>query len=115
MWECRICRRRRLAEHVDGPFLETMRSVGVKTIFRYYDHPNETLSGKTLHRAEKDLILRYGFSLGVVFQHLNDRFTSFTVERGRIDAERSLILARENGQTENSAMRGQPAAFSIYR
>jgi Domain of unknown function (DUF1906) len=93
-----------LAEHVDAAFLEKMRSIEVKTIFRYYDHPNETLPGKTLHRAEKDLILKYGFSLGVVFQHWNDRFTSFTVERGRIDAERSLALARENGQSENSAI-----------
>ena len=93
-----------LAEHVDAAFLERMRSVGVKTIFRYYDHQDETLPGKTLHRGEKDLILKYGFSLGVVFQHWNDRFSSFTVERGRADAERSLVLARENGQTENSAI-----------
>ena len=93
-----------LASHVDEAFLKRMRSVGVKTIFRYYDHQDETLPGKTLHRAESDLILKYGFSLGVVFQHWNDRFTSFTVERGRVDAVRSLILARENGQPENSAI-----------
>ena len=93
-----------LASHVDEAFLEKMRSIGVKTIFRYYDHPNETLPGKTLHRTEKDLIVKHGFSLGVVFQHWNDRFSSFTVERGRADAERSLLLAQENGQTKNSAI-----------
>jgi hypothetical protein len=93
-----------LADHVDEPFLEMMRSIGVKTIIRYYDHPNETLAGKTLHPAERNLIVKHGFSLGVVFQHWNDRFSSFTIERGRADAERSLVLAEENKQTKNSAI-----------
>lgn len=85
-------------------FLAKMREVGVSTIVRYYDHEDETLPGKTLRRAERDLIAAAGFRLLVVFQHRNDRLSTFTPERGRADAGRSLDLARENAQPAGSAV-----------
>lgn len=85
-------------------FLAKMREVGIATIIRYYDHENETLPGKTLRRAERDLIAGGGFSLAVVFQHRNNKLASFTPERGAQDAERSLDLARENRQPRKSAI-----------
>ena len=108
--EARHCRPKSGAVAADTSAISTpeffvkMREVGVSTIIRYYDHENETLPGKTLRRAERDAIAGAGFSLAVVFQHRNNRLTSFTPERGREDAERSLLLARENGQPKKSAI-----------
>jgi hypothetical protein len=93
-----------LSEPVDQSFLDTMRGIGIKTIIRYYDHEDETLPGKTLRAAERNLILANGFKTAVVFQHHNNQFASFTAPRGRQDAERSLALAGENSQPKDSAI-----------
>jgi Domain of unknown function (DUF1906) len=93
-----------LSAPVDQGFLDTMRGIGIKTIIRYYDHEDETLPGKTLRREEHNLILANGFKTAVVFQHHNNQFASFTVPRGRQDAERSLALAGENSQPRGSAI-----------
>jgi hypothetical protein len=89
---------------VTQSFLSRMRAIGVSTIFRYYDHENETLPGKTLRRGERDIIVMNELKIGVVFQHRNDKFASFTTRRGRQDAERSLLLAAENAQPKGSAI-----------
>jgi Domain of unknown function (DUF1906) len=93
-----------LSAPVDQYFLNEMKADGINTIIRYYDHEDETLPGKTLRRAERDLIMVNGFKVAVVFQHHNDRFTSFTAQRGRQDAERALALAHENSQLKGSAV-----------
>lgn len=93
-----------LSAPVNQGFLDRMRAIGINTIIRYYDHEDETLPGKTLRRAERDAIVMNGFKMGVVFQHRNDRFASFTPLRGRQDAERSLALAAENAQPKGSAI-----------
>lgn len=93
-----------LAVPVDQAFLDQMRASGINTIIRYYDHLDETLPGKTLSRAERDLIMTNGFRIVVVFQHNNDHLTSFNWLRGRQDAERSLVLAEENSQQKGSAI-----------
>jgi Domain of unknown function (DUF1906) len=93
-----------LASSVDQYFLTQMKANGIKTIIRYYDHEDETLPGKTLRRAERDLIMLNGLNLAVVFQHHNDQLASFTALRGRQDAERSLALASENSQLKGSAI-----------
>jgi hypothetical protein len=93
-----------LAAPVDQAFLDQMRASGINTIIRYYDHLDETLPGKTLRRAERDLIMTNGFRIAVVFQHNNDHLTSFNWLRGRQDAERSLELAEENSQQKGSAI-----------
>ena len=93
-----------LSAPVDQYFLTQMRENGINTIIRYYDHENETLPGKTLRKAERDLIMMNGLKLAVVFQHHNDQFVSFTSWRGVQDAERSLALASENSQLLGSAI-----------
>jgi len=93
-----------LSERVDQNFLNAMRGIGIKTIIRYYDHEDETLPGKTLRRDERNLISTNGFQTAVVFQHHNNRFASFTAQRGHQDAERSLALAQENSQPRGSAI-----------
>ena len=93
-----------LSAPVDQSFLDQMKANGINTIIRYYDHEDETLPGKTLRRAERDLIMLNGFKLAVVFQHHNDQIASFTALRGRQDAERSLALAHENSQLSGSAI-----------
>ena len=89
---------------VTESFLDRMKAIGVNTIIRYYDHEDETLPGKTLRRAERDAIVTSGLKVGVVFQHRNNKFSSFTPLRGRQDAQRSLILATENSQPKGSAI-----------
>jgi hypothetical protein len=89
---------------VTQSFLDQIKAIGIKTIIRYYDHEDETLPGKTLRRGERDAILMNGLKMGVVFQHRNDKFASFTALRGRQDAERGLILAAENAQPRGSAI-----------
>lgn len=93
-----------LAAPVDTSFLDRMREIGVNTIIRYYDHQDETLPGKTLTPAERDMIGMGGFTLAVVFQHHNDRIASFTPLRGRQDAQRSLALASAVAQPRGSAI-----------
>src|SRR6516162_5595150 len=93
-----------LSAPVDQNFLNQMQASGINTIIRYYDHTNETLPGKTLTRTERDFILANGFKIAVVFQHHNDRLTSFSWWRGRQDAERSLELAQANSQLSGSAI-----------
>jgi hypothetical protein len=93
-----------LSSPVDQHFLEKMKQIGITTIIRYFDHVEETIKGKTLRRNERDLILMNGFKIAVVFQHNNDKFSTFTPERGDADAERSLVLAHENLQPSGSAI-----------
>jgi hypothetical protein len=93
-----------LSDRVNQQFLTAMKNVHVETIIRYYDHPDETLVGKTLKRSERDLITLNGFKIAIVFQHNNNRLDSFTSIRGRQDAERSRVLAGENAQPVGSAV-----------
>ncbi len=93
-----------LSAPVSQGFLNNMQAIGIKTIIRYYDHEDETLPGKTLRRAERDLILSNGFKTAVVFQHHNDQFASFTQLRGSQDAERSIALATENSQPKGGTI-----------
>lgn len=93
-----------LSQPVNQTFLNDVKALGVSTIIRYYDHTNETIRGKTLRRPERDLIVQNGFKIAVVFQHNNDELTSFTQARGKMDAERSLALAAENLQPQDSAI-----------
>jgi hypothetical protein len=84
----------------DGPLaLDALKSFGVKTIFRYYDLPTESLNCKTLLSDELDLILKSGFSVAIVFQHhSNEPLTFLDPGRARLDAKRALALAEAHGQ-----------------
>jgi Domain of unknown function (DUF1906) len=93
-----------LSTPVNQIFLDQIKELNVSTVIRYYDHTNETINGKTLRRAERDLILQNGFKIAVVFQHNNNQLSSFTSIRGTRDAVRSLELAQENLQPRGSAI-----------
>jgi hypothetical protein len=93
-----------LSTPVNQAYLTKMREIGVHTIIRYYDHTNETLRGKTLRLREKELIQRNGLNLAVVFQHKSNRITSFTADRGRRDADRSLHLTGVLSQPRGTAI-----------
>src|SRR5262249_52419292 len=64
-------------ENNDPVLLTLKREFKVDTIFRYYDHPDETIPRKTLHSVESDALIGAGFKLGVVFQHHNDNPAKF--------------------------------------
>jgi len=93
-----------MSQPVSEAFLKKAREIGVSTIIRYYDYDPPTLPQKTLRRKERDLILSRGFHVAVVFQHWNQRFSTFTRRRGKSDAERSLELAKENLQPKGGVI-----------
>lgn len=93
-----------LCEPVTQHFLDSVKERGVKTIIRYYDYPNETIRGKTPKKDELDLIKKNGFQMLAVFQHNNDRISTFTSERGRKDALRAIELAKLWHQPSGSAI-----------
>jgi hypothetical protein len=89
----------------DKTVFETLKSFGIKTIIRYYDHDDETLICKTLLNDEAKAIIDNGFQLAVVFQHHNGRpATFFSETRGTDDAKRALALAKHNGQPPNTTI-----------
>jgi hypothetical protein len=94
-----------ISYQVNDRFLKNIKSIGVSTVIRYYDWTNETLPGKTLTKAELALIRQNALNVAVVFQHNNDSMRTFeTANRGTIDANRSLDLAREFQQPSDSAI-----------
>jgi Domain of unknown function (DUF1906) len=85
--------------------MQAFKSIGVKTIVRYYDWPDENISCKTLLPEESDAIIAAGMSIVTVFQHENDDpETFFDRSRGTTDAKRALQLAAANGQPPGSAI-----------
>ena len=90
----------------DGkPVYDVLKSFGIKTIVRYYDFDDETLTCKTLLNDEAKAIIENGFQIAVVFQHNNGSpHTFFSETRGKTDAERALALAKHNGQPPNTTI-----------
>lgn len=94
-----------VSEQINAGFAQRLATTGIHTIIRYYDHPDETLPGKTLTARELTHIANAGLSVAVIFQHHNDRVETFlTLGRGRRDALRSLDLARSHAQPKGSAI-----------
>jgi Domain of unknown function (DUF1906) len=85
--------------------LEAFKSIGIKTIARYYAWPEENISCKTLLPPESDAIIAAGLSIITVFQHENDNPETFFIhDRGVTDAKRAMQLAGANGQPHGSAI-----------
>lgn len=95
-----------LSEPVDAAFLKEMVDVGVSTVARYYDHPNEIIEGITLTADELAKIRAFGLATLVVFQHNNNREETFAnwQTRGGQDARRALELAEAVSQPSGSAI-----------
>jgi hypothetical protein len=93
-----------ISQNATDAFLSRMKSIGVRTIVRYYDYDPPTLPNKALRKPERDRIISNGFRLAVVFQHHNDMFSSFTPRRGEGDAYRSLELVSEDVQPKGGVI-----------
>lgn len=85
---------------------EAFKAIGVKTIVRYYDWPeDDVISCKVLLPAESDHIIKGGLNILTVFQHENDDPETFIkLGRGRGDANKAIKLAKANGQPKGSAI-----------
>jgi hypothetical protein len=93
------------AQQVSEDFLAKVKAIGIETIIRYYDWPDETLPGKTLTARELALIAKTGMSVAVIFQHNSDCLCTFMRKgRGTRDARRALELARSFSQPFGSAV-----------
>jgi hypothetical protein len=88
--------------------LDILYENGVRTIFRYYDMPKESIRCKTLLPFETDAILaKKKFKIGVVFQNNSDDPNTFivgTAATAKKHADRALELAAANGQPKDSAI-----------
>lgn len=94
-----------LSYHVTSKLLDTMKSIGVKTIIRYYDWDVPTVSPeKPLTVTELDMILRNDFSIAVVFQHNSGSPGIYIPGRGTKDALVTLDRAKTFGQPAGSAI-----------
>lgn len=94
-----------LSQYCTQRFLDAMKYVGVKTIIRYYDWPGSpTLPQKIPTAAELALIKANGFQFCGVFQHSNNRISSFTKDRATKDAGVVLELAKKWGQPKGSGV-----------
>src|SRR5262249_35698750 len=96
---------RRTDDH-SMPALPLLKSrFKLNTVFRYYDHKEETIEGKTLLPTEADALLSAHLKIGVVFQHYNDDPGKFMPpDAGSKDAARALDLADLNRQPYGSAI-----------
>jgi hypothetical protein len=86
--------------------VEAFKVIGVKTIARYYDWPEEgTISCRVLLPQESDAILAAKLSIITVFQNQNDDpETFFKAANGARDARHAIALAKANGQPAGSAI-----------
>jgi Domain of unknown function (DUF1906) len=81
------------------------KSLGVKTIARYYDWVTPEITCKSLLPAESDAIIKAGFSILTIFQHENSDIETFLdASRGAKDAREAIKLAAANGQPAGSAI-----------
>jgi Domain of unknown function (DUF1906) len=86
-----------------GP--RALKSIGVKTVIRYYVWPEKEISCKALLPAESDAILDAGLNIVSVFQHETDDPETFFIRgRGAVDASHALQMAGANGQPAGSAI-----------
>src|SRR5947209_5651054 len=93
------------AQQLNQDFLAKLKAVGISTVIRYYDWPEETLPGKTLTARELALIGKAGLSVAVIFQHNSDCLCTFMRKgRGKRDANRALELAKSFAQPAGSAI-----------
>ncbi len=85
--------------------VEAFKSIGIKTIARYYDWVDGETTCKTLFPKESDAIIAAGLTIVTIFQHENsDPETFLNKSRGAKDAREALKIAAANGQPPGSAI-----------
>lgn len=95
-----------IAGPVSQKLLDAAKCAGIHTIIRYYDWPGaETIKGKIPLAGEMALIKKNGFKVLFVFQHSNNKFSTFqSADRPAQDAAAILKLAKQFGQPEGSGI-----------
>ncbi|WP_412178059.1 glycoside hydrolase domain-containing protein [Roseibium alexandrii] len=92
---------------VTDKFLRKMKTVGVSTIARYYDWPEQqTLPNKLITPGEAKQIRSYGFNILTVFQHNNGYGRTFKnwKWRGPKDATVALSLTKTIDQPKGTTI-----------
>jgi hypothetical protein len=85
--------------------VQALKSIGVKTVARYYAWVGPETTCKSLFPAESDALIKAGFNIITVFQYENsDPETFINPKRGANDAKEALHLAGANGQPAGSAI-----------
>ncbi len=92
------------ATRLDAAKAAGLRSLGAKTVFRYYCHLPPSLPEKDLTPAEARIIQDAGLNLATVFQHYNNCFRTFENRWGAEDAAQALRQAEAADQPEGSAI-----------
>lgn len=85
--------------------VQAFKSLGVKTIARYYAWVDEETTCKSLFPTESDALIAAGFNIITIFQYENsDPETFINRNRGSKDAREALRFAGANGQPPGSAI-----------
>ena len=88
-----------------GGIADRLKRLGVKVVVRYYALKYQShLPEKILQQHEADAILGAGLSLLISYQYNNGSLSTFTAERGALDARKCLSKAHEIGQPKGSAI-----------
>jgi hypothetical protein len=84
---------------------EALKSIGIKTVARYYAWVGPETTCKSLFPSESDALIAAGFNIITIFQYENsDPETFINPSRGAKDANEALKLAAANGQPSGSAI-----------
>jgi hypothetical protein len=85
--------------------MQAFKSIGVKTIARYYAWVGPETTCKSMFPPESDALIAAGFNIISVFQYEGtDPETFMNRSRGAKDAEQALRMASANGQPPGSAI-----------
>ena len=85
--------------------VQALKSIGIKTIARYYAWVEPDTTCKSLFPSESDALIAAGFNIITIFQYENsDPETFINPSRGAKDAHEALRMAGANGQPKGSAI-----------
>ncbi len=85
--------------------VQALKSIGIKTVARYYAWVDGETTCKSLFPEESDALIKAGFNIITIFQYENsDPETFINPRRGAKDAREALKLAGANGQPAGSAI-----------
>lgn len=85
--------------------VEALKSIGIKTVARYYAWVEPDTTCKSLFPAESDALIAAGMNIITIFQYENsDPETFINPSRGAKDAHEALRMAGANGQPPGSAI-----------
>jgi Domain of unknown function (DUF1906) len=85
--------------------VEALKSIGIKTVARYYAWVGPDTTCKSMFPSESDALIAAGFNIITIFQYeSSDPEMFFKPNRGAKDAQEALHMAGANGQPAGSAI-----------